>query len=66
MAKARPNQYPMPAWAEYQVIRESGLVENVCEHGVGHPNAAWLKAHASRPHLGVHGRDGCCAKKGDK
>lgn len=54
--------------------RETGLVEHVCEHGVGHPNhgsALWLaEIHNAGDVAGeyegwlVHGCDGCC-KRGD-
>jgi hypothetical protein len=55
LQKARP-------W-ESTIRRESGLVEHVCRHGVGHPAAAsvhWLAIH-DRPAMGTHGCDGCCA-----
>lgn len=60
--------YPMPAWAKYQLTRwdKDGLVEDVCAHGVGHPNTAWLKAHKhlnKDGYLGIHGCDGCCWAK---
>lgn len=44
-----------------RLTRESGLIEDVCEHGVGHPNAEWLRAHPE--HDGTHGCDGCCSKE---
>jgi hypothetical protein len=37
--------YPIPEWAVRQVVRESGLVENICIHGTGHPHENWLKIH---------------------
>ena len=55
--------YSRPSWATYQTIRCSGLYEDVCAHGVGHPNAEWLAAHAERPYLAIHGCDGCCSTK---
>lgn len=48
--------------------RASGLVEWICEHGVGHPDedSAELIAkhygHSTDTWL-VHGCDGCCSKK---
>jgi hypothetical protein len=54
------NRYPKPKWAESQTVRMSGLVEDVCRHGVGHPNARWLEAHPLLKHLSIHGCDGCC------
>lgn len=43
-----------------QITRETGLVEDVCEHGVGHPNLEYLKSHKGAN--GIHGCDGCCSK----
>ena len=37
--------YKKPKWAVKQMVRESGLVEDICKHGVGHPNKDWLKKH---------------------
>ena len=56
------TRYPMPDWAVRQVVRTSGLVENVCKHGVGHPHPASVKEFEDRGILsmGVHGCDGCC------
>lgn len=54
--------YPIPDWAVGQLERETGLIEDVCEHGVGHPNATWLEKNDGKRKLGVHGCDGCCSK----
>lgn len=54
------KKYPKPKWARSQTTRLSGLVEDVCEHGVGHPNQDWLKAHPDQKYLAIHGCDGCC------
>ncbi len=56
------DYYPMPEWAVDQVVRSSGLVEDTCDHGVGHPNVDWLKTHDPTGQFayGVHGCDGCC------
>ena len=58
-------KYDKPSWATQQVTRASGLVEDKCEHGVGHPNVEWLKTHdpTGSGAYGVHGCDGCCSKK---
>ena len=41
-------------------IRASGLLEWVCEHGIGHPDMD----SAKRLHMeGIHGCDGCCSRK---
>lgn len=59
------DKYEKPEWAVYQVRRASGLVEDTCKHGVGHPNAEWMKKHAPEGHRGwgIHGCDGCCKKE---
>lgn len=53
--------YFKPDWASHQVVRESGLVEDVCIHGMGHPNAEWLKLHDPDGSKG-YGIHGCCVK----
>jgi hypothetical protein len=53
------KKYKKPDWAVDQIIRESGAVEDVCKHGVGHPNLEYLKDF---PKNGIHGCDGCCYK----
>ena len=55
-------QYAKPNWADNQFVRTSGLVEDICKHGVGHPNLDWLEYHPDRPELGTHGCDGCCSQ----
>ena len=35
---------------------DRGITENVCTHGVGHPDPSTLKGDD----MGVHGCDGCC------
>lgn len=58
--------YPRPKWAVQQIVRcdRDDLVEDICEHGVGHPNVQWLKDHDpdGTKGLGIHGCDGCCSK----
>lgn len=55
-------KYKKPNWAVDQIIRETGLVEDICEHEVGHPNNEWLEEHDSdnKKCFAVHGCDGCC------
>ena len=57
--------YHKPKWAIQQITRESGLVEDVCKCGTGHPNLQWLEEHDSNGELGfsVHGCCGCCSKE---
>lgn len=56
-------KWPMAKWAVKQIFRDNGVIEDLCEHGVGHPNRAWLEKYHS-PHNGIHGCDGCCWKEG--
>jgi len=44
----------------YKRVRETGLIEIVCPHGVGHPSW-WLNNQAHRAYAGIHGCEGCCA-----
>lgn len=54
-----------------KIVRGSGLIEWVCEHGVGHPDSESVKK-LGEPY-GIHGCCGCCnrddfpgkVKKGD-
>lgn len=57
-------KYKKPKWATGLLRRETGLLEDICEHGVGHPNRDWLAKHdpEGKRMLGVHGCDGCCGK----
>lgn len=43
------------------IMRTNGLVEDICEHGIGHPNKAKTKANF---YYAIHGCDGCCSKWG--
>ena len=62
------TNYKKPKWAVMQIIRESGLVEDICKHGIGHPNADFLKKNRryAKNRFDVHGCDGCCDKKRKK
>lgn len=59
-----PSAHPMVD-APMQ-LRETGLIERTCPHGVGHPDpdsAGWLNRNGPpgcRGAWGVHGCDGCC------
>lgn len=61
--------YPKPNWAVQQIWRGNGpfdmctLVEDICRHGVGHPNEAYINKHdpSGKLMLGIHGCDGCCS-----
>jgi hypothetical protein len=44
------------------IRRESGLIEHICEHGVGHPaigSVHWMELNGFAS-MGAHGCDGCC------
>lgn len=49
-----------------RLTRASGLVEQVCPHGCGHPDPDSIRrmdqagAPGNRGTWGVHGCDGCC------
>jgi len=64
------TKYPLPKWAVKQYFRETGLLEDICSHGIGHPNSNWLKIYDPDcgKWLGVHGCDSCCSngEKTDK
>jgi len=52
--------YPPADWAVDQVIRfdRGMMVEDICKHGVGHPNELWKKKHPKA--FTRHGCCGCC------
>lgn len=55
--------YEAPEWSIQQIRRASGLIEDICNCGVGHPNRAFLdtvKDAKRREVLSVHGCCGCC------
>ena len=58
-----PSPHHMREWTIN--IRESGMAERLCEHGIGHPDPdsiAWLKRSfgPDAEYFGIHGCDGCC------
>jgi len=58
------KHFPTPKWAVKQIVRydRDALVEDICKHGVGHPNRKWLKKFGEDGD-GIHGCCGCCSKK---
>lgn len=42
------------------ITRETGLIEHVCVHGVGHPDPESAKELGEG--WGIHGCDGCCSR----
>lgn len=63
--KRAAKAFRKPRWAVQQVIRMSGLVEDICKHGVGHPNKDSLKEMKRKGLKGyeIHGCDGCCSTR---
>lgn len=58
-----PSLHPMIE--EPMLLRETGLIERTCRHGVGHPDpdsAAWMdRRYGHRAGTwSTHGCDGCC------
>lgn len=47
------------------IRRETGLMEFVCKHGVGHPARDSIRFFENNgvSSLGVHGCDGCCQRE---
>lgn len=61
----RPTEHGMRSLPV--IIRETGLIERICEHGVGHPDPdslAWFNKTGQKGY-GVHGccGNGCCRSK---
>ena len=63
-----PSDHPLKD-APYNWRNDRGLMERICEHGVGHPDPddlAYKKAvipNYEDYEFGVHGCDGCCHPK---
>jgi hypothetical protein len=67
----KPSDHKMVSWP--MSIRldsmSAGLVERICEHGVGHPDpdsAAYMNALYQQISFGLHGCDGCCINTTDQ
>lgn len=61
----RPSLHPMIE--EPMLLRETGLIERICPHGVGHPDpdsVAYWNQQTGQSAWGVHGCDGCCSFTG--
>lgn len=61
--KNKMKKYKKPDWAVKQIKRETGLIEDICKCGVGHPNLEFLKSH--KKYSGIHGCCGCCFTKNE-
>lgn len=57
------RKFPIPSWAVDQIDR-GHVIEDICEHGLGHPNREFLKKYPEAS--GIHGCDGCCSKDKEK
>ena len=57
-----PSDHHMVEWPK--VLRETGLIERVCSHGIGHPDPDSVRFFISidlgYAYLNIHGCDGCC------
>lgn len=57
----RPTTYRLTG--SRQILRRGGLIEDECEHGVGHPNpdsVAYFRWRNPEDNRSLHGCDGCC------
>lgn len=60
-SKDQNEDTPKYPWVE-TIRRESGLIEHICKHGVGHPaigSVQFMELNGVEM-MGVHGCDGCC------
>lgn len=59
-----PSDHWMRGW-EKNYRADTGRVERICEHGVGHPDpddvAYWLASGKTQSEALTHGCDGCCS-----
>jgi hypothetical protein len=66
MPRQKETVYRKASWAAQQVLRASGVIEDVCRHGIGHPNAEWLsqvlreQGRTVWSTKSMHGCCGCC------
>ena len=63
-----PSRHGLENWP--MNLRETGLVERMCRHGIGHPDpdsAAWMDRRYGHEAgtWSIHGCDGCCYEGGD-
>jgi len=60
---SEPQKFKRPDWAIGQDIGDDYALEDVCKHGVGHPNREYLESlldEDERRLMGVHTCCGCC------
>jgi hypothetical protein len=62
----RPSDHPLKN-AKMLWRNDRGILERLCEHGVGHPDAdsAAYLASIGRSNDNIHGCDGCCMGKSE-
>lgn len=63
-----PSDHPLRD-APRQYREDRGFIEQVCKHGIGHPDHdtllfLWGKHGGRFEELAVHGCDGCCVGQG--
>jgi len=68
--------FTKPEWSKSQIIRKdkNNLIEDICKHGVGHPNHEFIKSYYKTKRkyeddpemLTMHGCCGCCHKNYEK
>jgi hypothetical protein len=60
-----PSKHHMIRWEKNIRYDRGCLVERICKHGIGHPDPDSLKwiNKIGLKDSGVHGCDGCCARK---
>lgn len=57
-----PTDHHMVDWPQFW-RDDKGLMERICEHGIGHPDPDDRLIRGPEPSkwAGVHGCDGCCS-----
>jgi hypothetical protein len=61
MAKIRHWKLkPRVAYPKFDLIREDGRLERICEHGIGHTVGHCDPTECLSRHTWIHGCDGCC------
>ena len=46
---------------KYDLVREDGRLERMCEHGIGHTVGHLDPAQLASRYTWIHGCDGCCS-----
>lgn len=60
-----PSDHPLKNAKMHLRMDKGGLVERICEHGVGHddPDSVAYLHPGGEMGAGIHGCDGCCSSK---